>query len=725
MINEPGTDYRAAGAGWLTQMARLAATELDADWVIHTDADEFWWPVEGSLTDTLAAIPAGTAWWWRRGSSSWAGPTARDRSPSASRFARRARGCSPRSPIAPNPTSSAWTGARTTSPSRGRTAIAETLRPPGRAVHRTVRETESTEEEPSADETRLVWAPMWPLRILHFPVRSSAQFKRRTEVAIFEGHYPDWGRFKRLREIYEEGRLEELYAELVARRRGRGGGDPRGTARPRRALRAPSAALPRSARRRQAGTLGVESSPEEVEAERDELEFDAMQLLARTSRWTTLQRERGRERSESLMDRRQGDGQGAGRRPAGGQTQGPPDRGEEQARRAGREPGRATSASKWRSCADASRAERARPWSRMRRRVTGLRRRVGKLLERRGKRASAKVAACRGTSSPDAPASSARRSPRPSSTRAPTVVGVDAFTDYYPRDRKEAQVAAAREHAAFEFARARSGRGTAPGAALRGRRRHLSPRRPPRGPCELGRRLPGLSERQPGGNPRHRRGRRRARPPGRVRLLVLDLRRRPRLPHQRGHGAGADLALRSDQAGLRAPDRRVHPGLRPPVHARFATSPSTGHASDPTWRSSASSRPWRPGASSRSTATGASRGTSPSSPTRWPRRSRRWTRGPDAADLQRGRRQRGHDSGCRRHARGALRPLARGSGTRTGPPATFAGPWRTRRASGRSSVGSRASISAAGWPRSSRLSARSRRRRASNPAAIGSNLGVR
>jgi hypothetical protein len=57
VLPPPSEDLHLRQGEWVTRLARLAASEYGADWVINADADEFWWPRGGSLKEVLEAVP--------------------------------------------------------------------------------------------------------------------------------------------------------------------------------------------------------------------------------------------------------------------------------------------------------------------------------------------------------------------------------------------------------------------------------------------------------------------------------------------------------------------------------------------------------------------------------------------------------------------------------------------------------------------------------------------
>lgn len=56
LLHEPSHTHDQAV--WVSRMAQIAVEEQSADWVIHCDADEFWWPHAGDLKLELDMVPA-------------------------------------------------------------------------------------------------------------------------------------------------------------------------------------------------------------------------------------------------------------------------------------------------------------------------------------------------------------------------------------------------------------------------------------------------------------------------------------------------------------------------------------------------------------------------------------------------------------------------------------------------------------------------------------------
>jgi hypothetical protein len=363
VISEPADEMSSRGDEWLTRMARLASEEYDADWILHNDADEFWWPLEGTLRDALAAIPEefGAVFAPR---VEFVG-----RPDGPGTFAERLTVREAHGRLRPKVAHRARPDAVVLHRGGHDVVAAPTgnprdaLRPPGRAVLRTVRGSEA------GDDRALAPAPIWPIQILHFPVRSFAQYRRRVEHGL--ASFPDQKSWSQLRRAYENDKLKWLYKELTyddeAVAEGLRSGELVEDTRLRDFLETCPDPLSDGFRE----TAPPRPSPGELERERAALAADAMRVVGRHSRLFEVRLGESRERIHELVDTLEEarNDYRAERRKA-------------KRRRERIKKLRKREREKRKRLRAELRAERQRPWSRLRKRIRGLRARVGALLGR-------------------------------------------------------------------------------------------------------------------------------------------------------------------------------------------------------------------------------------------------------------------------------------------------------------------------------------------------------
>ncbi len=192
LIREPAEGLRQGE--WVTRMARLAASDYGADWVINTDADEFWWPRGGSLKEVLAAVPPEygvVEGFWR----SFV-PRPDDDRDFAERMTAR---LSQHAPIN-DPTSF--------------------YRPVVKVAHRADPEiTVARGNHALADSTFRTLRTWHPIEVLHFPLRSRAQWMRKVQLQgdAFTKHIERSGTGYHLKgyDALQGGRIDDQHAALV------------------------------------------------------------------------------------------------------------------------------------------------------------------------------------------------------------------------------------------------------------------------------------------------------------------------------------------------------------------------------------------------------------------------------------------------------------------------------------------------------------------------------
>jgi len=187
LLREEGRDMRQQQ--WVTRMARLAATDFGADWVINADADEFWWPRGGTLTDVLGLIPE------RFGVVRGCWRHFLPRPDGHADFAERmtVRLCAP-----------AFPGDKTT-----------IYHAHQKVAHRADPDVEIERGNHDAIGRRLDPLRWWhPIEVLHFSFRSTEQLAKKARGGWLRGPVPEQTEHQvLLDDAYHEGRLDAFYAE--------------------------------------------------------------------------------------------------------------------------------------------------------------------------------------------------------------------------------------------------------------------------------------------------------------------------------------------------------------------------------------------------------------------------------------------------------------------------------------------------------------------------------
>jgi Glycosyl transferase family 2 len=178
---------------WVTQMARLASTEFGADWVINSDADEFWWPQHGDLKEVLSEVdPSGVAVSVER-----------------TNFLPRARALN-----------DFFADAMTVRDRRSLSDLGTPLR--DKVCHRAFPDIDVRQGNHGVSrDGRTLPTVSAPITILHFPIRSYEQLANKISKGgaayARNSHLPPeiGGTWRRLYEVWQRGELEARYREWV------------------------------------------------------------------------------------------------------------------------------------------------------------------------------------------------------------------------------------------------------------------------------------------------------------------------------------------------------------------------------------------------------------------------------------------------------------------------------------------------------------------------------